>query len=183
MSRKAFETAVDTRKFEIQLFWTRSIFFWGFIASAFVGYASLRQHASDLSIVVACFGVVCSVAWSLVNRGSKYWQEAWESKVERLEPLVTGPLFATEEKVQVHKVSWLRARRYSVSKLAIGLSDYTVFVWVAIVAWELTRLYSPFCVHTWLKNLGILAFVALSIVYVALLAIFGHSSKRESGSA
>jgi hypothetical protein len=71
-NEKAFDVAVDTRKLEIQLFWNRSLFFWGFIASAFVGYAALRQHGSDLAVVVACFGVVCSVAWSLANHGSKY---------------------------------------------------------------------------------------------------------------
>jgi hypothetical protein len=119
-------------KFEIQLFWSRSLFFWGFIASAFVGYATLQQHGSDLSVVVACFGVVCSVAWTLVNRGSKYWQEAWEQKVERLESGVTGALFSQEETEIFAKSCWLRGRRYSVSKLAIGLSDYTVLFWLCI---------------------------------------------------
>jgi hypothetical protein len=67
--KKSFEVSVDTRKFEIDLFWKRSFFFWGFISAAFVGYAALRP--SELRIVMACFGMVCSCAWSLVNRGSK----------------------------------------------------------------------------------------------------------------
>ncbi|WP_438941069.1 RipA family octameric membrane protein [Desulfogranum marinum] len=52
------------------------MFFWGFIASAFVGYASVVLHKPALAVVIACFGFVCSVAWSLVNRGSKYWQSS-----------------------------------------------------------------------------------------------------------
>ncbi|HWM68436.1 MAG TPA: hypothetical protein VNO35_17725 [Steroidobacteraceae bacterium] len=33
--------AAEVRKFEIERFWARSIFFWGFIAAAFVAYAQL----------------------------------------------------------------------------------------------------------------------------------------------
>jgi len=46
-----------------------------------------------LAVLIACFGFVCSVAWSLVNRGSKYWQENWEFIVEGNEGDITGDLF------------------------------------------------------------------------------------------
>jgi hypothetical protein len=77
MEEKRYDVSLQTRNFEIELFWKRTIFFWGFIAAAFGGYAALRNSESDLAIVVACFGAVCSLAWALVNRGSKYWQETW----------------------------------------------------------------------------------------------------------
>lgn len=35
--------AAEVRKFEIERFWSRSIFFWGFIAAAFVAYAQLNE--------------------------------------------------------------------------------------------------------------------------------------------
>ncbi len=79
-NEKSFDVAVKIRNFEIGLFWKRSIFFWGFISVAFVGYAALRTANRDLGLVVACFGMVCSFSWTLVNRGSKYWQESWEKK-------------------------------------------------------------------------------------------------------
>lgn len=127
---KRFDISVQTRNLEIGLFWSRSLFFWGFISAAFIGYAALRQ--SELRILVACFGMVCSCAWSLVNRGSKYWQESWETKVERFEPHVTGPLFAKEEAPQ-DKGCWLGSKKYSVSKLAIALSDYVSLLWFVVV--------------------------------------------------
>lgn len=98
LNEKRFDVSVQIRNLEIDLFGKRSLFFWGFISAAFVGYAALRQ--SELRIVVACFAMVCSWAWTLVNRGSKYWQESWETKVERFELPVTGVLFAKEEAAQ-----------------------------------------------------------------------------------
>jgi hypothetical protein len=181
---KAFDVAVDTRKFEIQLFWNRSIFFWGFIASAFVGYAALHKLGSDLSVVVACFGAVCSVAWTLVNRGSKYWQEAWETKVERLEPSATDALFSAEESEQIRKGCWLRGRRYSVSKLAIALSDYTVLLWFGIVSTEMVRLFAPPNVYCWLTHFfAPVAFVLASVIFVGLLLTLGRSSKWPPNEA
>jgi len=134
---KSFDQAADVRKFEIGLFWQRSIFFWGFIAAAFIGYADLakgEETNSDLMITIACFGLVCSVAWTLLNRGSKYWQEAWEQKVERTEKKVLSErLYFNEEPVEIEKGWWLRARRYSVSKLVIALSDFTALVWLFLI--------------------------------------------------
>ena len=181
-NEKAFNGAVDTRKLEIQLFWSRSLSFWGFIASAFAGYATLRQHSTDLAVVVACFGIVCSIAWSLANRGGKYWQEAWEQKVDRIEPQVTGKLFSVEEK-ELLKGCWLRSRRYSVSKLSIGLSDYTVLLWLFIIIAEVMRLFSPPNVYSWLKQFGLVMFVVGSAVYVVLLLVLGRSSKHVSNTS
>ena len=87
-AEKYFDVAADVRKFEIGLVWQRSLFFWGFIGAAFVAYSDMggTDHADhNGQIVVACFGFVCSFAWTLLNRGSKYWQEAWETKTERKE--------------------------------------------------------------------------------------------------
>ena len=52
---KRFDVSIQIRNLEIDLFWKRSLFFWGFIAAAFGGYAALRNSQSDLAIVVACF--------------------------------------------------------------------------------------------------------------------------------
>lgn len=60
---KRFRIAIETRAFEIDLFWKRSIFFWGFISVAFVGYATLRTASSDLAIVVGSSG------WSVLRPG------------------------------------------------------------------------------------------------------------------
>lgn len=91
-AKEAFEFAASELRAEIALFWQRSLFFWGFIAAAFVAYGSLKGGPSDidLTLAVSCFGLVCSVAWSLLNRGSKYWQIHWEKKLKSVEKAVFG---------------------------------------------------------------------------------------------
>lgn len=126
--------AAETRRFEIERFWQRSLFFWGFIASAFIAYfalASSRRPEPLLLLLIACFGTVSSFAWTLLNRGSKYWQVAWETKLKLLEMDVLGvPLFSNIEPYE-KGVFWGPAR-YSTSKLAIALSDFTTAVWVIL---------------------------------------------------
>jgi hypothetical protein len=179
--RRKFDLAVQVRNFEIELFWKRSVFFWGFISSAFIGYAALRKFNRDLGLVVACFGMVCSCAWTLLNRGSKYWQESWEAKVERAEPEVMGKFFAREEAVQTHKFWWLRARKFSVSKLAIALSDYVFLLWLCLVIAELLCRYAP-AFATAIKGYGPGLFAAFSLIYVLLLFIFGRKSPPPDGN-
>jgi len=205
---KAYDTAVETRRFEIELFWKRALFFWGFIASSFVAYATLMPKSLSLSIVIACFGFICSVAWSLSSRGSKFWQETWELKVHRIEPMVTGAMFSKREPEVEPKQNeyfqlwkqffkskcredhrkklgyfWLRSRMFSVSKLAIALSDYTVVLWGAVIVESIVRLwinnaYIRKKIHTILsddivkyvkefpvKEVAVTLFVICSVVY------------------
>jgi surface polysaccharide O-acyltransferase-like enzyme len=75
---KALEYALDIRKFEIELYWKRATYFWTFIAAALAGYAVIQrisdEHSKgELSLLLVCLGVIFSLAWYLVNRGSKFW--------------------------------------------------------------------------------------------------------------
>ena len=134
--REILKQASDIRKFEIDLFWKRSTFFWGFIAGSFIAYANLdKATEADARIAVSCFGFVCSWAWTLQNRGSKYWQEAWETKLNAVEFQALGAgLFSNTEprKSMPWPEAIFGARRFSVSGLTIALSDFTTFIWVVL---------------------------------------------------
>ena len=152
-----FETVTDTRKLEIGLFWQRALFFWGFIASAFVGYATLNRYGSRrLALAVACFGFVCSFAWSLANRGSKYWQENWEARAKNLDVAVLGKaVFGVPEKEPTGLGWWLRPRRFSVSRLATALSDFTVLMWFALmVGTAISTVPNDAPTDSWLRSVG-----------------------------
>ena len=169
--REILKYAAETRKFEIERFWQRSLFFWGFIGAAFVAYAALYDKGEKLlPLLVSCFGLVCSVAWTLQNRGSKYWQEAWEQKVVAVERDVLGvSLFSNSEPV-LRKGFW-GAAKFSVSKLAVALSDFTILVWIALGV----NVF-PFAT---VPNSACLPFLAIGVTaaYIACLFIGGRSRR------
>ena len=140
-----FKIALETRNFELELFWKRSAFFWAFIVSAFAGFAALKKDSPGYAFAAACFGLICSFVWTLANRGSKYWYEVWEKKIAEIEketdPKLTFDIFKEED---VSQSLWLDGRRFSVSRLAICLSDFICFFWVVIIFQELRRDFPDF---------------------------------------
>ena len=139
LAKDRLTLAVQARAQELELFWKRSLFFWGFIGAAFVGYAAAIGKSASVGLLMACFGFICALAWTLANRGSKFWQENWEQKVQRFEVEVVGQLFAFQEP-RLPK-GWFSAYRFSVSRLTIALSDFTVLVWAALLIREGIRAY------------------------------------------
>jgi hypothetical protein len=182
-ARARYDAAVKAREFEIDLFWKRALFFWGFLAAAFVAVVATQSKMPRFAVVVASFGTVCAWTWTLANRGSKFWYESWETKVQIAELTITGPLFGqimypqnAEEPKETgwrswfcrFSTGWMSARRFSVSRLAIGLSDYTFFVWVCILLYQLFALFSRDCLEC-LANAMVLLFVFFSIMFSAVL--------------
>ena len=158
--------AAEFYKSEIDNFWKRSLFFWGFIAAAFVAYGSVygKPDAEPVLRAIACFGLVCSVAWCLLNRGSKYWYEAWEQKVVAIERDVLGaPLFSNIE--ELVRSGWWGAARYSVSKITIALSDFAVLTWLflGLKTFSIGGLISPNC-FTLIALVGTLLFLAAILI-------------------
>jgi hypothetical protein len=87
---KILELSADVRKFEIGLFWTRSLFFWGFSTLIITAYGAAHYATEDVRFAIACVGIICSVVWTLVNRSSKYWQREWELKAAHAALTATG---------------------------------------------------------------------------------------------
>ena len=152
--KRALEHALDTRKFEIELYWKRTSYFWTLISVALVGYIAVLQieksgFANDrYAFIVACMGIVLSFAWYLANKGSKYWQENWENHVSLLEDIVIGPLFKltsrrpklceyellgiSEDEYPV-EIFVTRPERFSVSKVNIIVSVFTILIWCVLL--------------------------------------------------
>jgi hypothetical protein len=152
---RALEHALDIRKFEIQLYWTRASYFWTFIGAAFAAYGGVQTVddaalKADLSVPLSCIGLVFSVAWLLANRGSKQWQENWENHVDLLEDDVTGPLYKVVlRRPPPHdfrsRVSLVLTGPgpYSVSKINQIVSLYLCTVWIALLFFALPPFGGP----------------------------------------
>lgn len=161
--QKAFDVAHENRKLEIGLFWQRSLFFWGFVASALVGYATAYEKNDVLTIALALFGFVCSIVWAAGNRGSKYWQEYWERKVNFYQHYATGNIFYDRTPKTPRVWENYAARRISVSKLTMALSDYMVVLWLVLCLLAIVPLY--YDVPAWLFKYCALTFLLLTLVY------------------
>jgi hypothetical protein len=167
---KTFEFVAQELRIEIGLFWQRSIFFWGFIAAAFVAYGVLvKEPDKEIALAISCFGLVCSIAWTLMNRGSKYWQVAWEAKLNSVEGGALGRSVYSNIEPNTDQGFW-GAWRYSVTRLTIALSDFTVLVWLA-----LGLKASPFGQGTPWKCIPI---VMIAATFVYILAIFIGARSR-----
>jgi len=152
-TERALQHALDIRKFEIGLYWQRATYFWTLIAATFAGHFAVlsAEHMRDKyfnAYVLACVGLIFSLAWFLTNRGSKYWQENWENHVDMLEDEITGPLYKTvlHRPVKVGLLS--RAIEgpapYSVSQINQWVSLFTLAVWLPLIVnvlpeFDLTR--------------------------------------------
>ena len=103
------KTALDIRKFEIELYWKRATYFWTFLTLILGAYftvfllkqdqpkpdLALDEPRRDALLMLSCLGFVFALCWYFVNRASKYWQENWEKHVDLLEDDCQGPLYKT----------------------------------------------------------------------------------------
>lgn len=141
-TESALQHALDIRKFEIGLYWQRATYFWTLIAATFAGYFAVlsAEHMKDKDFnayVLACVGLIFSLAWFLTNRGSKYWQENWENHVDMLEDGITGPLYKTVLYRPKEKGFMSRTIEgpapFSVSQINQWVSLFTLAVWLPLV--------------------------------------------------
>lgn len=172
---EAYKIAIDTRNLEIKLFWQRSLFFAAFVSAIFVGYSSTEVNPL-LKLILSSLGFLLSFAWALANRGSKYWYESWETKIDEIEKDYDFKLFGPWKKPQDKGKFFLyKARPYSVSKIAIYVTDIILISWLFLLFQEAISFF-PFLLQ--IESHGCAAFV----VYVTflLIAIYLLISKTKT---
>jgi len=154
----ALDRAWRTRSFEIELYWKRATYFWTIIGVLFAGYALVASKAGEseatanqvaslngIQVALACVGLVISVAWYLVNRGSSAWQRNWEAHVDALEDEVTGPLHKTVRDVSDYRLhDWLGPLDVSPSKVTIAVSLFVALMWSGLLIAALPVAWWPF---------------------------------------
>jgi len=131
-SEESYEVSLKLRNFEIDLFWKRALFFWGFIASAFWGLIEVKTKHPEFAPLVAGFGVICSLCWLLTNRGSKRWHENWEQNWEKYGKEGNFIDESIYKPVEIKNKGLLGACKYSPSKLSILLSYFVLVLWLIV---------------------------------------------------
>ena len=166
---ETYKIAIDTRNLEIKLFWQRSLFFAAFISAIFVGYSSNGTEPFS-KLILSSLGFLLSFAWLLANRGSKYWYESWETKINEIEDGYDNKLFRPWKKPQ-DKFFLYKARLYSVSKIAIYVTDLIFIGWVIILLKEST-IYFKLPIEFESNNcIAFFIYISVLIVAIGLLLI------------
>lgn len=133
---KAFEIALETRKFEIDLYWKRANYFWLFVAAIFVAWYNVDKSCEEntfISFVIMGVGLAISFCWFCVNRGSKYWQENWESNIEYLSTKLGIPIFKMISYFQGSPLNIRNKYPYSVSKVNQMVNFVVIFFWICLI--------------------------------------------------
>ena len=164
--KNAFQKAWEMRNFEIDKFWQRSAFFWGLIAIIFTGYITIvtgdsyeTKKGMYIDYYLILLGIIFSVAWLLVIRGNKRWQDNWEKHIEYLEQEITGPLYRT--------LFSTGKNFYSVSKM----NHITAFV--VIIIWCLLLLQYFYTNCYFLKELFEIISNNFKVIFFIILPLLG----------
>ena len=181
---KAYNRACENRDFEINKFWTRAAYFWGFIVLTFTAYFSLIKSENvneiafldDLGLLIISVGLILSLAWTFVIKGSKRWQENWEQHIDMLEDFISGPIYKT-----IHKSE----NFYSVSKINEIISYLMISVWSVIFLYHIIfhDYILEFNKDYFSASYSILLSVALIIIFGSTIILgYGRSKiKAEKG--
>src|ERR1700730_11367241 len=99
--RKALNRAYQLRTFEIEHYWKRATYFWGFQIAIFAAFGLLWRADGQqnqwglITVALSGLGVMTAVANSLSASGSKFWHRNWERHIDILEDEVEGRLYKT----------------------------------------------------------------------------------------
>ncbi len=164
--------ALETRKFEIELYWKRTTYFWAFIASSFAGYFVVLKltEFKEFTIIVSMIGLLFSIGWYLANRGSKYWQKNWETHVDLLEDELIGPLYGTILNPIPIKLSKITGEYpFSVSKINQILSFSILLIWIYILFYSFDYVFDIYQDEVVVKYINLFSFLTIFIWTLILL--------------
>ncbi|WP_136513724.1 RipA family octameric membrane protein [Geomonas edaphica] len=154
-----YKYILDTRNFEISLFWQRSNYFLVLNSGLAVGFLNLKNNG--YAFALAFFGFLVSYLWYQVNLGGKYWQSRWEYKLAEVESKIAPDLICfnttreiTDEDVAEslgnlpEEASWFKRtfhheikEKPSVSHCMIVLSVLFMMAWIIMIVVKIEYLF------------------------------------------
>ena len=151
------ETFYHCRDFEITNLWQRSIFLYGFILACFTGYGAILisllttgdqkiaypYFANFIECVISLIGIVFSIIWIMMAKGSKAWYEIYEKAIGIIEhsdkannEFVNIPNdyrmgnYCTQYKHHINDCLFsTKGGKYSPSKLNVFIGQVVLVIW------------------------------------------------------
>lgn len=175
-----YDKMLDLRKFEIENFWKRALFFWGTLALVLLAY-SKNDLENKHQLIISFIGLLYNIVFSLSLRGSKYWQEHWEVMATEYENKNNFSLVNEANYEPDFKSFFTYPYRFSVSKLTMLLSDSTVLMWFMLWLKDITlsedQLKDPL-----FTNPYVILFHVVILIYWAFFFSYGkvyHKRKKS----
>lgn len=173
----ALNRAYQLRTFEIEHYWKRATYFWGFQIAIFAAFGLIWRDTghdpwSPITVALAGLGILTAVANSLSAAGSKFWQENWENHIDMLSNHTEGRL---------HRIVWLQngKKGFSVSRINQQLGFYCIGFWILIfifVAWRYLGFEIPNLFDEKYYR-GIYVGVMLFVVMLCVAFLFRQTTK------
>lgn len=187
---EAFKIALDTRKFEIELYWKRTGYFVLFIGAVFVGYYNIINTAEEgiskyqnewLLLLLAALGFLLSLLWYMANRGSKFWQENWEAHIEELCTHLGVPIFSIIKSREHSIRNLMQEYPFSVSKVNQMVSLIITFAWLLMLCKEIgvSKLLENIPFSDWYKVLAGGIVIILSFLIIIYCKGFAAKISRK----
>jgi len=181
----------DSRRFETELYWKRSTYFWTLTAAALTGYTVLisvigKSALEDLRVVkliIVCFGFTFSLAWYYVNRSSKATLDKWDMRIRHLNSRIPelDDVVKIEPNNREYKF-WNLVNGYPFSSTRINLlvNIFVLWVWLVLLINQCFQMYSVFSMDWPAVNRSFLA-VSVGIFGFTLLinSMLFISGKRQ----
>ena len=153
------------RDFEIDHVWQRAVFLSAFLLACYAGYGGLIMElatadkvsipfsvANVIAFAIACVGLILSLVWIMMAKGSKAWYEHYEHAIkafEKHQPIAfkCDALFCRV--MEIHKEfgferpptsSWLwntQGGAYSVAKINIVIGHISTVIWGCLIVTHL----------------------------------------------
>ncbi len=174
------DRAHELRKFEIEHYWKRAQYFWGFQVAIFAAFGLLWKETTTspwqpLAFALTALGLLTAIANTLSAAGSKFWQKNWEYHIDLLEDRVEGRL---------HKTIWVPEGRvaYSVSGVNQTLGLCFIAFWLtasAYTAWKICGWHFADWTTTFKPGRVFVCAIVIMTV-IALIMLFRQTTGLEA---
>ena len=195
------------RDFEISHLWQRSIFLTTFMLAGFTGYgfilSKLFGDTSNCAILnmlaggIALAGIILSMLWIMMEKGSKAWYEKYEDAIWRIEHdpdytsdlvkglilkgLVHGSLPSLSSDRVSNNIFNTRGGAYSVSRINIVLGQMAFVIWAVILLVHYILCFTADETQEFLRNHCLIVIpILLGIIIIGGLIWFCKSSLVRS---
>lgn len=106
---KSYEASHRIRDFEIGLYWQRLNYLWAITAVIFAGWGVLvfkilenvyktNEVLYFSASLISILGSILTIFSDFIIKAGKHWQTVWEYHITKLEPFISGSLYAMEFK-------------------------------------------------------------------------------------